>query len=494
MTTSNYAPQNAPQSLAEYVKNLTLDEWVFAFGTREEASLLQRVPFSPWTGQIGLMRWSEGRSVSWIPKARQLGISEIAAEKSVKTSIESPGSQGVIISKTEDDAIYFLENRLIPKLKGLPAYQGIEFPHIVKNNKNFIELSNGSKIWSLPASNASGASRTLTWAIIDEAGGIDNNTNGDFALLYKNLRPTLEKAGKLSWHWIIGTSEPGSFFNRQLTRMYRGEIEKQYYFLSWQTDPKRDKLWRKKEMENYDSEADFNNQYPATMDDFFAARQGAVFPSFDSSYGGKHIQEFEPDFGFQYITAYDHGFTHKAAHIHTLYNPVQDMLYVFMEQIWVQTDVYKIAEDINVAIKSAPKRPVMSLADTQIFSRDARGAIADHFAKKDVRFNPAYKANEEASRTLLSERFTTGKILIHPSCEVTAWQLREYVWKSTGRGDAPVDKEDDTIDCLRYICAHIRQIAPEAPPPKKKHRGYTRIKAPNSSNSVNKSKNWLANL
>jgi len=462
-------------SLAEFIGNLSLLEYVALFGSRENPETRQRVPFNPWEGQCGLMNWSEGRRECWYPKARQLGISEIAAEKAAKSALELPGSQTVVISKNEPDAIYFLAERAVPKLQYLPQIEGIVWPQIEDQTQKRLVLSNGSVTSSLPAANGSGASRTLNGWIVDEAGGIDSTPNAKFAILYRNLKPTIEKAKSTGWGWVIGTSEPGSFFNEMLDRQYSGKAPAKYYFLSWRTDPNRDEAWRDAQLQDYETEADFRNQYPETMEEFFASREGAVFPSFDYRDGGRHVREFEPNWNFEYICGYDHGFNCLAAFLHCLYNRDTDVLYVFDEQTWKSVEAIDIAEEVRVKLADMPKQPSKKLADTSIWNRDGRTPVSEMFAQRGLRFDPAWKTQEETSRGMLSERFTKDKILIHPRCRVTIKQLRSYIWKTTGLGDKPANGNNDTIDVLRYICAHIRKKEPTlAQAVVQKARGYGR--------------------
>jgi hypothetical protein len=369
--------------------------------------------------------------------------------------LELPNSEYVVISKTEDDAIYFLNTRLIPKLENLPQIEGIRWPTIVKKTSERIILSNGSSCTSLPAAASSGAGRTLNGFVLDEFGGVDKQPNCKGSQLYKNIKPTIEKSK--GWAMVIGTSEPGSFFNAQLYKQWKGETPPLYYFLSWMTDPARTEEWYRREMATCETEADFQNQFPRDMGEFFATREGKVFPSFDHEIGGRHVRYFEPNWNLQYMTAYDHGFRHYAANLHALYDPRSDMLYIVSDQFWKGVDVPPIAQEINEREKLYGERPRVRLADGQIFNKDGRKSVADHFKDAGLTFRPAYKADEAGSRALLSSRFYANKILIHPDCKKTIEQLMNYTWKVNAISETPVDKDDEAPDCLRWLCAHVHK-------------------------------------
>ena len=477
-------------SLADYIQSLSLLEWVVLFGTRENPALRERVPFQPWRGQQDFLEWLGNRTEAWCPKARQLGLSEIAGERLVKGAIGLPRSQYVVISKTEEDAIYFLAERVLQKLENLPSLPGIVWPTVAKKSSTKIELSNGSIIWSLPAANASGASRTLNGFVVDEAGGIDKQPNCKFSVMYKNLIPTIEKSG--GWGMIIGTSEPGTFFNQQLYKQFEGKAERLYYFLSWRTDPNRSEEWKRKQMSKYDTESDFRNQYPENMNEFFATKEGRVFQSFDPSVGGNHVQEFAPNFDLKLYVGYDHGYRHWAAALYCLYDDLQDMLYVFDEQFWRATDIEVIASEVRANLSVIPRVPEGMLADIQIFNKDARKSVADHFREYGVPWSPAYKADEAGSRSLLSQRFSSGRIIIHPSCRNTITQLTNYTWSTTSKGEKPVDKDDEAPDILRYICSAINKSSPVADKKQTGRVEYSRSAATESDKKIAGARRWQA--
>lgn len=481
---------NSLTSLEQLMRSMTLEEYIDIFGTIWDPDLRSYSRFIPWAGQRKMLNWLEWldpkdglmahREEAWVPKARQLGISEIAAERGVKTSLAFARSQGIIISKSERDAIYMLKNRVIPKIKNLRPWPGVTYPEIVRENNDIVELSNGSTIQSLPPTQASGASMTLDWILFDEMGGTESVNNVDVSSMYKNAMPATEKSRMAGVGWVmaVGTSEPGTFFNNELKAQTEGRKTPKYFFLSWKTDPNRDAAWVRAEKERLSCEADFHNQYPENMNEFFATREGMVFPSFDPELGGRHIVEKHPSWveDHEYMVGYDHGFNHWAACLHAVYNPKLDHLHIMFEQYWKATDVHVVADEINQHIASYRRVPAIMLADSQIFNKDSRKSVADHFKDAGVVFKPAYKADEAGSRGMLSERFTYKKITIYMGCRNVIRQISDYRWNPKTKGEKPFDKEDEAPDVMRWFCAHIRKAGPERRPEKEESFSYGRGK------------------
>ena len=454
---------------------MTLNEFISFFMKLWNPGKLEYAQFVPWNGQLDLIEWLDEKYESWIPKARQLGISEIAACRICKTMLQYPGSQGIVISKTEPDAEYFLKHRVLAKLRNLPTIPGVVWPTIVVDNKDKLELSNGSVLWSKPASNGAGASNTLNYIVFDEAGGIDKQPNADFATMYKNAMPTIEKAarygvaGLTSWAMVIGTSEPGTFYNETIRKMHNGKIDADYYFLSWKTDPSRDAEWAIKTKSKLERESDFFNQYPANMEDFFANREGLVFPTFDQRLDGKHINVDDAPLHAQMTIGYDHGFKDDAVMIAAYYDQYEDHLYVKQETRWRQIDAGEIASDYK-KIRANFKRPVkFEVADTSIHNRTGVRSVASFFKEKGVRWQKAHKHDKTGSISMLNHRFAKNKITIDNSCRDLIEELCAYSWNPRTNGEKPQDGKDHGIDALLYICAHLvkgeraREPEPEAP-------------------------------
>jgi len=453
--------------LNEFLSDMTLLQYINLFGTVFNRESHQSVSFEPWPAQVKAIEIFQDSQESLAPKARQTGISEIAAERALFSILRFPRDQGLVFSKTKDDAEYFLEFRLIEKINNLPKIPGVTWPTIVARSKDHIELSNGSRVWSLAPSAVAGAGKTVNWVIFDEAGGIDDHPNGDFAKLYRNVKPVVEKAGKNGWIMIIGTSEPGSYYNEFVKKVHTNKIDDvDMAFIPSSGDPKRTEEWREKELLKFPTEADFLSQYPETMEDFFCVREGLVFPQFEPKEGNAHVNEFTPMKHWQPIFGYDHGYVHPAVLLTAYWDRLNDHLYIHNENFWRATPVEIIAPQVYTEMISIGRPYSKAVADASIFNKTGAVPISDLFKKYKVHFSKSEKYNGlsiiDGSLAMLSERFTHNRITIHPSCYQTVEQLATWKWDDKKKGEKPVDIEDDSIDVLRYICAELKKGNPSS--------------------------------
>jgi len=444
--------------LSDVLNKIHFQNYIKMFGSVWTG--VKTIPFDLWPLQEQMVVYIIGNKIVLLPKSRQLGASEIAAERSVYDSFRIPNCQGVIISKSEEFAKYFLDHRIMPKVKYLHEnIKYVTWPEVVNKTQDRVDFSNGSWIKSLTSSQTSAASMSLNYIIFDEAGGIDEN-HGNFRQLYANARPALEERDN-SWALIIGTSVPGSHFNNMVYRsVYDPEYNIKHFFLPWNTNPKRTDKWYLEQAKELGD--DVYLQYPRTIDDFFHVKEGLVFKSFDPKEGGKHIREIsiEETRNCLMYVIYDHGFLHPAVCHIAFYDPYEDHLFIFEEIFYKsghQTEVTVIANNIKNRINSFNRIPTRMIADNDIVKSRGVKSVADIFKTFGLNFHSADKYDEKGSRQLLSDRFTHKTITINSCCVNTIDQLRNYRWNTNKSGEHAEDKNDDTIDTLRYACAEVKK-------------------------------------
>jgi len=448
--------------LRSFLSKITLAEYINHFGSYWDQEHFEVKPLKLWPMQAAYCDWLEKNPYALVPKARQLGMSEVMAERIVRDLLRFPQCEGVVISKTDPDAQYFLKKRVLPKLQNLPVIEGLDWPAIKKSTKDSIELENGSIVSSLPASSGSAASRTGNFLAFDECGLIDKQPNASFEEMLNNALPTIEKAGDRGWMMGVGTSEPGSYYNEMMRKVVAGKMSRyKYFFLPWSADPTRTQQWKKETLETMTDETEFRLKFPETIEDFFAVKEGLVLPNFDPKSGGKHVNYFTPNYKLKLICGYDHGYRHPAVFLVALYDPYKDHLYIVSEKYWYETPVEDIAPQVNDTIRRTGKIPWRLVADTAIFAQTGVRSVAEHFKTLGVRFNKSDKykglTGEAGSLSLLSERFTKGTITISPECVNLIEQLSSWKWNDKRKGEVPEDINDDGPDVLRYLVAELRQ-------------------------------------
>lgn len=466
---------------------MTLFQYVVVFGSildqnPENKTFKKRIPFKLWPRQVECCNFIEKEQITLLPKSRQKGLSEIAAERALFTLFKNENIEGVAISISEDVAKYFLERRVLTKFQELNKNFPGMFPQIVgAPTKDKIVWEGNRVINSIASSNTAAASRTLDFLIIDEAGGIDENrgklgeANSIFKPILTNSMPALNQNSS-AWAMIIGTSVPGSYYNQLVREAYESKntTHIKYFFIGWWHQPGRDKAWyrREKEVQNDDMPL----QHPTDMEDFFYIKDGLVFKHLDHREGGRHIvdftigteirrkldeeiERFKPSWNNDFITAYDHGTNHPAVNLYGLYDHYKDILFIFDETFFQEghgKDVKEINDEINKKMKKFPRKPDREVADGAIYNDIGVESVGSRFRKERRNFKKAKKHDESASRDLLSSRFRDNTIFINPRCRNLIKQLKDYRWDAKSKGEKPIQKDDDAIDALRYLCSECK--------------------------------------
>lgn len=476
-----------PETIEEQLQMMSLVDYIAVFGsiTDQDANsktFKKRVQFELWKRQKEACEFLEKNQICLLPKSRQKGYSEIAAERALKTLLQNPGVEGVCVSISEEMAKYFLDRRIMPKYETICAKFPGYFPKVVDKTREKVVFENGSSFKSIASSQTAAASMTLDFLIVDEAGGIDENRGklseetSQFKDILTNSMPALDQNPK-AWAMIIGTSVPGSYYNKIVREAYerKNECRIKYFFIGWWHQPGRDKKWYNQQKELYKDRMPL--QHPTDMEDFFYVRDGLVFPHFDHKEGGRHIYQFMPGSQFRrkiddfnvtrynpswnciYLTSYDHGTQHPAVNLYILYDKYQDMMYVIDETYFYEghnTSAEDIADAINKKLKEFPRKPDKMIADGAIFNDIGGTSIGTLFRNAGLKFKKAKKHDEAFSRELLNGRFRDNKIFIHPRCYNLIQKLKDYIWDSKKNGEKPINRDDDPIDALRYACMECR--------------------------------------
>jgi hypothetical protein len=143
------------------------DVGVFARHARIQDAAGNEVSFKDqgWPWQFTLLAlWAATRLVA-VLKARQLGVSWLAAIYALWMAIRRPGQTVLVISRRQDDARKFLD-KVVFVYERLPAWRPV-----AKINADSISFPGlGSEIEALPATENTGRSRTAQVVILDEWG------------------------------------------------------------------------------------------------------------------------------------------------------------------------------------------------------------------------------------------------------------------------------------------------------------------------------------
>jgi hypothetical protein len=173
-------------------------------------------------------------------KARQLGISTITAAY-VAWLVLFHRDKNVLIVATKLSTAANLVRKVKIILKNLPKW--IRISDFEVDNKNSIELGNGSQVKASSTSGDAGRSEALSLLVIDEAAHIDGLDE-----LWTGLYPTISTGGR-----CIAISTPngvGDWFHETYVGAENGENEFFPVSLKWDKHPDRDTKWFDVETKN----------------------------------------------------------------------------------------------------------------------------------------------------------------------------------------------------------------------------------------------------
>ena len=173
-------------------------------------------------------------------KARQLGISTITAAY-IAWLILFHRDKNVLIVATKLATAANLVRKVKIILKHLPEWMKIS--DLVVDNKNSIELGNGSQVKASSTSGDAGRSEALSLLVIDEAAHIEGLED-----LWTGLYPTISTGGR-----CIAISTPngvGDWFHEAYVNSEAGQNEFFPVKLRWDAHPDRDAEWFEIETKN----------------------------------------------------------------------------------------------------------------------------------------------------------------------------------------------------------------------------------------------------
>ena len=200
-------------------------------------------------------------------------------------------------------------------------------------------------------------------------------------------------------------------------------------------------------------------------------KDGVVFNDFDANEGGRHVNSFEPDWSMRYIYAYDDGFVHPAVFLQMLYDPYDDHLYIFDELFEYEKETQEVCKSMMKKVyhwrQEGASTPWKQIADTAIFANKGQKTVASLIRMyTNINFTKSYKYDADGSLRMLQGRIKNNKLTIHPRCQNTIRQYRDLTWASgDNKIEKPIDKEDDSVDLGRYVCAELNQETKPIPPP-----------------------------
>ena len=198
------------------------------------------IPFKTYPYQSDLLNDFNDYRFTVILKARQLGISTIAAAYIVWMMVFHR-DKNILVMATKFKTASNLVKKVKAILKNIPDW--LLIADIAIDNRASFELSNGSQIQAASTSGDAGRSEALSLLVIDEAAHIDNLND-----LWAGLYPTISTGGR-----VIALSTPngvGNWFHKTYAESEEGANDFHPIKLLWDAHPNRDMAWFEKETRN----------------------------------------------------------------------------------------------------------------------------------------------------------------------------------------------------------------------------------------------------
>lgn len=419
-------------------------------------------------GQYEAVQAIASSIIVWFAKARQKGVSEMAAMYAIYVCLTEPKSIVMVFSADTSASEAFLADRVVRKLEGMivrtgpdgEPYPWMELPWIPGKKK--IEFKNGSVIEAHSSDNTGPISRSPRLLIFDE---IRTYKFADAKEMWTTMMGARGVGGRKMQVICISTAMAGSWFNEMTLRILKRLIDiVTFVFLPDDTDPARDAEYRRQQLQVLGGdETALKREHALVVDHIFSSHEGLVIGSWNPEVhvGGRPLTWRDSE---EFLLSYDHGHTHEHPAVCGFYryNRYDNFLYRFDEVFMRGKELTEVGPAIRdkVAFYQSAGAPGISaaIADTAIFNDLGMKTVAQVLEEETgITWSKAFKHDKAHSLDLLQQRFFHQRILIDPRCKNGIQQIGGLRYKE-GK-DKPEELEDDCADEMRYINTHIEKGA-----------------------------------
>ena len=424
------------------------------------------IPFKTYDFQADLVDELALHRFIVVLKARQLGISTITAAY-VAWLVLFHRDKNVLIVATKLATAANLVKKVKTILKNLPHWLKIADFNV--DNKNSIELTNGSQVKASSTSGDAGRSEALSLLVIDEAAHIDGLDE-----LWTGLYPTISTGGR-----CIAISTPngvGDWFHETFVGAESGENEFLPVNLPWAVHPDRDDEWFKTETKNMsrrqiaqEYECNFNTSGDTVIhgDDILRIKEGISEPKYKVGFDRNTWIWEEAQEGESYLLVADvargdgadsstfHVFKLQTMEIVAEYKgkPTSDL---FAEILYTTGVEYKeamlVVENNNVGFSVLEKILEKGYKNVYHSKKGSHQYVEQHAALGDSSVVPGFTTSLKTRPLIIAkfEEFIRNKVLTIYSKRL-ANELDTFIWKN-GRPEAQRGYNDDLVMAAAIGC------------------------------------------
>ena len=190
------------------------------------------IPLEPWPHLLELAEALPATLLLALLKARQDGATWLVASYLAWLGIYRKGTDGLLLSRTEPDAIDFLSRvgsvlRLLPRHLSLP---------VTKEASLSLTLANGSRFTAMASTEDAGRGHTYSVVVQDEA-----DFHPYLAQNYTAIKPTIDAGGQLIMVSTVNKRRMDSLFKGILRGVPQNGWKKRFW--GWRLRPGRDDAW-----------------------------------------------------------------------------------------------------------------------------------------------------------------------------------------------------------------------------------------------------------
>jgi len=424
------------------------------------------IPFKTFDFQADLVDDLALHRFIVVLKARQLGISTITAAY-VAWLVLFHRDKNVLIVATKLQTAANLVKKVKTILKNLPPWLKIADFNV--DNKNSIELTNGSQVKASSTSGDAGRSEALSLLVIDEAAHIDGLDE-----LWTGLYPTISTGGR-----CIAISTPngvGDWFHETYVGAESGENEFLPVNLPWDVHPDRDEEWFKTETKNMsrrqiaqEYECNFNTSGDTVIhpDDIMRIKEKLAEPKYRVGFDRNTWIWEEAQEGHSYLLVADvargdgadsstfHVFKLQTMEIVAEYKgkPTSDL---FAEILYTTGLEYKeamlVVENNNVGFHVLEKLLEKGYKNVYHSKKGSHEYVEQHAALGDSSVIPGFTTSLKTRPLIIAkfEEFIRNKVLTIYSKRL-ANELDTFIWKN-GRPEAQRGYNDDLVMAAAIGC------------------------------------------
>ena len=424
------------------------------------------IPFKTFDFQADLVDDLALHRFIVVLKARQLGISTITAAY-VAWLVLFHRDKNVLIVATKLQTAANLVKKVKTILKNLPPWLKIADFNV--DNKNSIELTNGSQVKASSTSGDAGRSEALSLLVIDEAAHIDGLDE-----LWTGLYPTISTGGR-----CIAISTPngvGDWFHETYVGAESGENEFLPVNLPWDVHPDRDDEWFKTETKNMsrrqiaqEYECNFNTSGDTVIhpDDIMRIKENLAEAKYKVGFDRNTWIWEEAQEGHSYLLVADvargdgadsstfHVFKLQTMEIVAEYKgkPTSDL---FAEILYTTGLEYKeamlVVENNNVGFHVLEKLLEKGYKNVYHSKKGSHEYVEQHAALGDSSVIPGFTTSLKTRPLIIAkfEEFIRNKVLTIYSKRL-ANELDTFIWKN-GRPEAQRGYNDDLVMAAAIGC------------------------------------------